>query len=157
MRKIFSTHKMSYTKFYSIWNSMKVRCNNKKNKDYGGRGITVCKRWLKFENFRDDMYSSYKEHKLNNKHISLDRIDNNGNYCKKNCQWATRKEQQNNRRNNHLLTYKGQTLTISQWAKKLNIKRNNIDARIRINWSIKKILTAPINNYSFGNANPPKV
>jgi len=127
-------HSMSYTKFYGVWHRMKQRCLNKKKdnyKNYGGRGITVCERWLKFENFRDDMYLSYKEHKLNNKYTSLDRMNNNENYCKENCRWATCKEQQNNTRYNYLLTYKRQTLNITQWAKKLNINRNVLYSRIR--------------------------
>ena len=61
------THNLSKSNFYAIWNIIKQRCNNKKKdgyKYYGGRGIRVCKTWLKFENFRDDMYKCYKEHIL---------------------------------------------------------------------------------------------
>ena len=138
------THNLSYTKFYKHWVGIKERCFYKKNisyKYYGGRGITVCERWKTFLNFRDDMFESYKEHKLNNKSTSLDRINNDGNYELNNCRWATRKEQQNNTRYNCLLTYKGQTLNITQWAEKLNLNRNVLYGRTHRNWSIEKLLS----------------
>jgi len=97
------THGLSKTRFYRIWQAMKDRCLNPKNyryQYYGGRGIRVCKRWLKFENFRDDMFRSYKIHCNKNgiKNTSINRVDNNGNYKLSNCNWATQKEQVNNRR-----------------------------------------------------------
>jgi len=102
--KINVTHNMSYTRFYKIWQSMKIRCYNKKAInycDYGARGISICKEWLEsFENFRDDMYKSYLEHVDNygEKDTSIDRIDVNKDYYPKNCKWATKIQQSNNRR-----------------------------------------------------------
>jgi hypothetical protein len=105
-------HGISKTKFYRIWVRIKDRCLGKKCKNfkhYGGRGIKICKEWLDFENFKRDMYDSYLKHikEFRREQTSIDRIDNDGNYEKKNCRWATRVEQSNNRRNNRILEFMG--------------------------------------------------
>lgn len=90
------THRMKGTRIYRSWQMMKNRCLNKNSedwKDYGGRGIKVCKRWMKFENFYVDMGERPED-------TSIDRIKVDGNYNKNNCRWATPKEQANNKRNN---------------------------------------------------------
>lgn len=143
-------HGMRKTRFWNIWRAMKHRCLNKDSvyyKYYGARGIKICDRWLKFENFRKDMYQSYLEHveKLGERNTQIDRINNNGNYEPENCKWSTCREQCNNRRNNHFLTFQGQTLTIAQWARKLNINVKTLKSRILIyKWSTEKSLTTPI-------------
>lgn len=86
---------MSKTRFYKIWKCMFTRCYNshyRLYKDYGGRGIKVCERWNKFENFRDDMLGTYADD------LSIERINNNGNYELDNCKWATHQEQNRNKR-----------------------------------------------------------
>lgn len=143
-------HGMRGTRFYNTWRGTKQRCDNKKGtgyNNYGGRGITVCDEWMKFENFRDDMLPSYLEHceKFGEKNTFIDRIDNNGNYCKENCRWATRKEQNNNQKSNKLLTYKGKTQNLSQWSEELNINYHTLYGRIyNYKWSIKKAFEFPI-------------
>ena len=143
-------HGMIRTRFYNTWKAIKQRCLNKSSiiyKKYGTRGIKVCKRWLKFENFRDDMYVSYLDHvkQFGENNTSIDRINNDGNYEIKNCRWATRVEQQNNRSNNHLITHKDKILNLTQWSEKLKINLWVLKARIyHLNWPTEKALTMPI-------------
>lgn len=103
----------------STWSAMIARCTNSKHPSYplyGGRGIRVCKRWiLSFANFQLDMG---KRPSLNH---SIDRIDNNKGYYKKNCRWATRKEQNSNRRDNVVLTLNGESMIASRWAERVGI------------------------------------
>lgn len=130
---------MSTTKFYRAWTGMKTRCSNKNRKDYknyGGRGISICKRWYKFENFKNDMFSSYYEG------LALDRIDNNKGYFKENCRWATSKEQNNNKRSNLFIEFNGKSQTLIAWANELGVKRSTLSMRYYVlKWSTEKILT----------------
>lgn len=124
---------------YAVWCTMKARCSNKKSRNYyryGGRGITVCSEWLQYKNFEKDMLPSFK------KGLTIDRIDNDGNYEPKNCRWATYKEQMNNKCNNHLISYKGITKNLKQWAEYLGIKRSTLYMRIsQYGWSVERSLS----------------
>lgn len=135
------------TKEYNAWVSMKRRCYNKNTKDYpqyGGRGITVCDEWLNdVAQFFADMGP-----KPSPKH-TIDRIDTNGNYCKANCRWATMKEQCNNRRSNKWISYLGETKTVSNWADQFGIHRSVILSRLKMNWSIERALTTPVQKKTF--------
>jgi len=139
MKKGNYKHGMVGTRTYKSWERMKERCSNPNHqhyKQYGERGIKVCSEWLGengFENFYKDI-GNRPENK------TLDRIDNNGNYCKDNCKWSTHKEQCNNTRTNRLITYKGKTKTMRQWEEGLNVKRGTLWARLNKGWSIKKSL-----------------
>lgn len=126
---------------YDAWRAMHDRCNNKDNpayKDYGARGITICDRWqTSFENFLADMGQCPTGH-------TTDRKDNNGGYSPDNCRWATSKEQNNNRRDNVLITYKDVTMTVSQWADRTGLKIDTIRQRItKLKWPVGKALTTP--------------
>jgi hypothetical protein len=131
--------------FYNAWSHAKSRCTNKKGNDYhiyGGRGIKIDKRWLDFSNFYTDMYKSWKEHRNNNSQTTLDRIDVDGNYCKENCRWATKKVQANNRRKHNMITFNNETHNLVQWAEKLKIKRSTLAQRIYVyGWSVDRALT----------------
>ena len=134
-----TTHGMHDSPGYCNWKAMVDRCTNPDAKhflDYGGRGITVCERWLKVENFLTDMLP-----KPSNAH-SLDRINNDGNYEPSNCRWATRKEQQRNKRNNHLVTFNGQTLCCSAWDDEIGLRRGTTSSRLNHGWSVQRALTA---------------
>ena len=135
--KTQGSHGLRYTEEYGIWLGMKTRCNNTNNKDYKnymGRGIKLCKRWEKFENFYQDMG-------IRPKGLQLDRIDNNGNYEPANCRWTSIQTQANNRNNNIHITIDNQTKTIAQWARERNIIYNKVWNRINeSNWSPAKAL-----------------
>lgn len=141
-----TTHGMAGNKTYKSWQHMKERCLNKKCNDwvdYGGRGIAVCERWMKFENFLADMGE-----KQTPKH-QIDRINNNGNYEPSNCKWSTATEQANNKRNNTLITANGVTRTLSQWSIRSGIKREVISYRIlRLGWTPEKALSQKVLNKS---------
>jgi len=134
-----TTHNMTHTNLYVAWIQMRDRCKNTANEsyhNYGGRGITVCERWEKFENFYSDMGERPKG-------LTLERIDNNKGYSPDNCKWATHKEQANNSRHNVIINYKGQRLIMAQWAREIGIKCNTLSRRIQRHWPIEKALTQP--------------
>lgn len=124
------------TAIYNSWMAMKKRCSCKTDehyKNYGGRGIKVCARWLSFGNFLADM----GERPAN---MTLDRIDNNGNYEPSNCRWATVKTQRNNSRQNRYVSFNGITKSLSEWAELTGIKRITIQKRFDAGLPPNKIL-----------------
>lgn len=128
------------TRLYHIRTSMIQRCENKNHvhyENYGGRGINVCEEWRNsYENFRSwAMENGYKED------LTIDRIDVNGNYEPSNCKWATPKEQGKNRRDNHFLTFNGETHTVTEWAEIIGIKSDTLFYRIKAGWDIEDALT----------------
>lgn len=135
-------------RLYGVWSGMKDRCNNKRSRfyhRYGGRGITLCEEWDKsYENFRDWAYKNGYDDSLPKGQCTIERIDNNVGYSPENCVWATSKTQCNNRSNNHLIEYKGQTHTITEWAEITGIRKDTLRRRICVyNWSIERALTEP--------------
>lgn len=126
-------HGDSGSRLYKIFSGMNVRCKNKNRasyKDYGGRGIKV--EWLKFEDFKADMSESYDDHCLEYGYLntSIERMDVNGNYCKSNCRWATKKIQSLNTTRSRRITYKGKTQTLKEWSIELEIPYNVLTARL---------------------------
>lgn len=134
---------MSYCRLNTIYSRMKDRCYNPKNVRYhcyGGRGITICKEWLApyygYKNFKKWALShGYRDD------LSIDRIDVNKGYSPNNCRWLTNKEQCNNKTDNHFVTYKGKTQTLTQWCEELNLDYDKTQMRInRLHWTIEKAL-----------------
>ena len=119
---------------------MKRRCLNKAEKsyrNYGARGIKVCEKWLSFQGFYEDMAGSYIEG------LSLERLDNNKDYSKENCIWIPVKDQSKNRRTVKRYTFNGETLILTEWAKRLNLNYGTLITRIRDGWSAEKALSTP--------------
>ena len=132
-----TTHGMSKTSVYDIWNGMLSRCYNPKNSSYhryGKRGIEVCERWHKFEYFLADMGLQPKNH-------SIERKNNNGDYEPTNCEWIPQTRQALNRRNTVLINFQGKTLTATDWEKITGIKRNTIRQRFRRGMSVERVLS----------------
>lgn len=123
-------HNATGTRLYEIYRGFKTRCYNQNDyhyKWYGAKGIKVCDEWL-------NNYKSFQKWALENGYqdnLTIDRIDNNGNYEPSNCRWINHKEQCNNRRTNHLITIQNETKTITQWAETVGIDRKVIERRIK--------------------------
>lgn len=136
------THGMYNTKLYHVWQAMKSRCFNPKNKrfkDYGFRGITVADTWMDFEKFYEwAKQSGYKEG------LSIDRINNNGNYEPSNCRWATSGEQAINKRNNIKIKFRGTEKTLSEWCADFGLKYGTAKSRILRGWDIETAFLKPI-------------
>ena len=136
-------HNCTGTRLYRIWDGLRNRCNNPKHpnyNNYGGRGISVCSEWDDFENFSKwSMANGYRDD------LTIDRVDNDGNYEPSNCRWATKKVQANNTRKTIKITYNGDTKTLSEWAEIVGIRREYLWRRIyKRNWPIAKALTTPL-------------
>ena len=131
---------------YRIWQAMLQRCENPTDADYenyGGDGIRVCSEWHDFTAFLQDM----GECPLS---LSLDRIDNDGDYEPGNCRWATKQEQCNNTRRNHRITAFGKTRTLVEWGKVTGIRPSTIRKRlVDLNWPPERALTEPVKNATF--------
>ena len=136
-----TTHGMKSSPEYHTWVSLRQRCLNTNNKDYnryGGRGVLLHSRWRKFENFIEDMGL-----RPSSSH-SIDRTDNDGDYSPENCRWVTRNEQQSNKRNNHLITLRGRTMTQSAWSRKQNIPVDTLHLRLKRGWSAEEALMTKV-------------
>lgn len=143
-----TTHGGSKDRLYKVWRDMLDRCYNPNEKSYvfyGYRGITVCDEWRKdYKSFKKFMVDLGYDDTLPTGEQTIDRIDVNGNYCPDNCRLLTNKEQQNNKRSNKWITYKGETNNIRQWSHKLNIPEGIIQYRLNKGWDVDDIFNKPI-------------
>lgn len=138
-REIITKHNKSRTRLYHTYQCIKDRCTNPNAQEYaryGGRGISLCDEWLNSK-------ESFFEWALKNGYrngLSIDRIDNNGDYCPENCRWVTAKEQARNRSTNVVLEYNGEKHCLSEWAELLNENYAKLLSRHRRGWATKDIL-----------------
>ena len=137
----YYSHHQTNTRLYHIWCTIKARCNRPtalKYKDYGGRGIKLCESWHKFENFYEWAIShGYSDD------LSIDRINNDGNYEPDNCRWTDNKTQANNTRANKRIEYNGEILTLSQLAEKYQISYTLLTKRLYRGWNIDDAINIP--------------
>ena len=126
-------------RLYSIYNNIKTRCYNETDSHYerwGGRGIKMCDEWR-------ESYDAFKEWALANGYednLTIERIDNDGDYCPENCKWITHKQQARNKRNNHFLTYNGERKCLGEWCEIYNIPRSTLWNRVDRGWTPEECL-----------------
>lgn len=141
-RASLSTHGATGTLTWRRWRSMIARCtivNGRSYARYGGRGIRVCDRWLaSFDNFRADMGE------CPGAQYTTERNDNDGHYELSNCRWATQAEQNRNTSRAHLLTFNGETLSLTEWGERLGISIRSLLSRLKRGWSVERTLTEPV-------------
>lgn len=134
-------HGAAATTVYKAWAAMKDRCLNPNNEhyvDYGGRGIAVCERWsLSFQNFIDDMGARPAG-------MTIERINNSGNYEPGNCRWATRKEQQRNRRTNIYYEIGGVSKCLMEWCEFYKIRYQTVRRRLSAGWTVERALSGSV-------------
>ena len=140
---------------YRAWHSLKSRClnpNDSSFKNYGGRGIYVCPRWVdSFEAFLADMgRRPTQDH-------SIDRIDNSGPYSKENCRWATQKQQQRNRRSNRIVTIDGVSKTLIEWAEFVGVRRGTLASRLMKGWAERDAIFRPARKITRWEPRPGRV
>lgn len=142
MREAATTHGLSHLPIFGRWCGMIQRCNDPNHvayDRYGAKGITVCERWLSFENFYADMGEPPTAHH------SIERRNGSLGYFKDNCYWATRSQQARNTSQNHLLTFRGKTQCVAAWADETGIKASVIRNRInRYGWTVDRALTTAV-------------
>ncbi len=127
-RSRVNVHQLSYSRTYRIWNGMRDRCTNPRNRswsDYGGRGITICDHWVQPMNFIKDMGMAPPG-------MSIGRIDDDLGYEKMNCRWETAREQGANKRNNRVIEFAGRRKHLAEWARVFGIHRDTLSSRLEV-------------------------
>lgn len=135
------SHGKARTRVYHIWQGMKHRCQNpnfKHFRNYGGKGVKVCERWMSFESFYADMGEP-----PTNKH-TIERRNSNGDYEPENCVWATRKEQARNLSFNRIITFAGRSVPMFQWAEEFGLNPATLRYRFNNGWTVEEAITTPV-------------
>ena len=142
------SHLQSGTRLYYVWVEMRQRCQNLRHPHftlYGGRGISVCEEWSRFEAFSEwARRAGYKSG------LTLDRIDCDGGYSPRNCRWVTQRTQCNNQRRNKTITYRGRSQSLSMWARELGLNYYTLRSRLRVGWPVERALETPMEGRNFG-------
>lgn len=143
------THGKRGTRLYAIWNNMKGRCRNPQNREYpryGGRGISVCDEWLNdFQAFYDWAMENGYDETAPRGQCTIDRIDNDGNYCPENCRWTTAREQANNTRRTRFIELDGERHSVTEWARRLGMNQSTLNMRLnKYGWSEEKALKTEV-------------
>lgn len=144
-------HGMTDSPTWKTWKSMRDRCCDYRHKDYsnyGGRGISICDRWREsFQDFLSDMGERPES-------MSIERIDNDGNYEPSNCCWANNEQQGRNRRTNRVLTLDGRSMCMKDWSLETGISDQTIHHRLKAGWTVKRALTEPVRKRLKRRASP---
>lgn len=149
-------HGLSKSRIYGIWKNMINRCYREKDihyQAYGARGIKVCDEWKNDSSkfFEWAFANGYRDN------LTIERIDNDKDYCPENCTWIPKEQQPKNKRQNILITYKGKTMCASDWAKETGINANAIRYRFKHGWSADKIFSTPTNHFRVRTENHSKI
>lgn len=144
--KTRTSHGGSKTRPYNIWTNIKQRCNNSNNsgyKNYGGRGIKVCDAW-------QDDYAEFERWAYQNGYndtLTIDRINNDGDYTPRNCRWVDKHTQDNNKRTNVMLEYDGERHTLMEWSKIRGVSYHLLQGRHKLGWTAKEIIETPVQQH----------
>ena len=147
MSKLNYKHGGKKERLYMVWTAMKRRCYDPsftEYENYGGRGIAVCDTFLDYSQFREWALANGYDQNADKQMCTLDRVDVNGNYTPTNCRWVPSQIQQNNRRNNIVATYNGETHTLAEWNRIKNFPCDTIGKRIRAGWTFEKAIETPL-------------
>lgn len=149
LSKMTKKHGFTKSHLYKTWTNIKTRCHNplcSEYERYGGRGITICKEWENFEAFMDwAIKNGYSEEcYIGGRHkLSIDRINNDGNYCPENCRWITQKEQARNKSNNRFLEYRGKVYCLSELAEISTVTVDTLRQRLKKGFSVEEAVDTP--------------
>lgn len=138
-RSKYDYHGLSQSPTYKAWINMHTRCSNQSTpyyKNYGGRGISVCERWLSFNSFLSDMGERPDGH-------TLERLDNDGDYSPENCRWATWDRQSRNKRSARMVTVFGSSMNLKDACDGALMSQNTVRYRIEHGWDVNNALFVP--------------
>jgi hypothetical protein len=139
-KQVNTTHGMSKTLLHGVWERMRQRCENPNAANYsryGGRGISVCERWHKFEKFNEDMGSGWR------RGLTIERVNNDGNYDPSNCRWATKKEQAANRNNSNMVDTPWGRMCLAEAARRSGVKYRTLGKRLERGVPLDKLFDQP--------------